>query len=100
LSPVTKANLLVIIVIAIFALGVSNLAISITGSYVSDFINLNNVNLSDNTKMVPVQDDSFNPVNLNVKQPINNTTNDTSTNNTPTNNTPTNDTPINNTHRI
>jgi hypothetical protein len=65
MSPVTKANLLVMIVIAIIALGVSNFAVSATGSYVKEYINLNNVNLSDNTKMVPVRDDSFDPASVN-----------------------------------
>jgi hypothetical protein len=83
LSPVTKANLLVIIVIAIIALGISNFAVSATGSYVKEYINLNNVNLSDNTKMVHVRDDSFDPVSVNKIEPII-IPNDTN-NNTPTN---------------
>jgi hypothetical protein len=71
------------IIISIFALGVSSIAVSAQGSYVKDYINLNNVNLSEDSKMVPVKDDSFDPVRVDKIEPKIHINNTNISNNTP-----------------
>ncbi|MDR3290792.1 MAG: hypothetical protein LBT10_01450 [Methanobrevibacter sp.] len=99
MNSARKANILVIIVIALIGLGASNVVASFTGDYVKNYINLNAVDFNETSKMIIVEDGQFNPATIDDKQiiyvpPVNNTTiNDT---NTTGNNVSNNDS--NNTH--
>lgn len=91
MNSVKKANLLIIIIIAVVGLGVGNVLASFTGDYVKDNINLNFINFSEDSKMLTVEDGQFSPVTVDKQPiapindtpaPVNNTTDTNSTNDT------------------
>ncbi|MDR2829793.1 MAG: hypothetical protein LBB45_01955 [Methanobrevibacter sp.] len=91
MNPVRKANILIVIIIAILGLGVGNIAVSFTGDYVKEYINLNTVDFNENSKMLAVEDGQFNPTSITKidKEPIiinNWTNNNTKENNSNENN--------------
>ncbi|GAA5819830.1 MAG: conserved hypothetical protein partial [Methanobrevibacter sp. CfCl-M3] len=87
LNPVRKANILIIILIAIVGLGAGNIAALFTGDYVKEYIHLNAIDFNESSKMATVDDGDFNPTMVNeqpIPVPVNNTTisNNTTINNT------------------
>lgn len=68
LNPVRKANILIVIIIAIVGLGVGNIVASFTGDYVKESINLNAVDFNESSRMLAVEDGQFSPTSID-KQP-------------------------------
>ncbi|MDR2545292.1 MAG: hypothetical protein LBD03_07135 [Methanobrevibacter sp.] len=103
MNPVRKANILIIILIAIVGLGAGNIAALFTGDYVKEYIHLNAIDFNESSKMATVDDGDFNPTIVN-KQPTivvpNNTApNSTSPNGTSPNGTSPNGTSPNGTNK-
>ncbi|MDR1820037.1 MAG: hypothetical protein LBR15_07320 [Methanobrevibacter sp.] len=98
MNPVRKANILIIILIAIVGLGAGNIAALFTGDYVKEYIHLNAIDFNKSSKMATVDDGDFNPTIVNKQSTIlvlNNTSqNDTSQNDTLSNDTSPNGTKI------
>ncbi|MDR3223698.1 MAG: hypothetical protein LBT66_08230 [Methanobrevibacter sp.] len=80
MNSARKANVLIIIVIALIGLGASNVVASFTGDYVKNYINLNAIDFNETSKMIIVEDGQFNPETINKQITpvpiVNNTTSD------------------------